>query len=273
MAETFQKNNFSLLFCKQQHIISLEYELNQNIVAQNWFKKIKHLQAIPISKIESKELDTSNFDYLHKKFCEFINMEYVPVKIFNQENLNYLHSLYETAHENYSKKSNNDILYEFHLAIHKKEKLANDWYWIGWGTQEGLLESTFDCNKFYESDLKKNNLYLPWSELGKTPLKYWQNKEPNNQDRFNELAKPHKALRALFVIQLHDRLLKALPIEFTDWFKTFKESWLQHYKIGNWSEIDEFGAVLLATAKHEIDIIDLIQKGYQFHKITTHQRR
>ena len=75
---------------------------------------------------------------------------------------------------------------------------------VGWGVKEGMLTEMFHCNSHYENKIIANNIYLPWTELGKKPLQYWKNKEPDNQSRFNELAKPHITLRPKFMIALKD---------------------------------------------------------------------
>ena len=50
--------------------------------------------------------------------------------------------------------------------------------------------------------IEKNNIYLPWAELGKKPVRYYTDKEPSDQKRINQLCKPHKTLRAKFFISL-----------------------------------------------------------------------
>ena len=71
-------------------------------------------------------------------------------------------------------------------------------YGIGWGVKEGPLTHRFNCGDYNDDHIRRNNLYLQWSELGKTPLEYWRNQEPNDQARLNTLAKPHITFRAKF---------------------------------------------------------------------------
>ena len=40
--------------------IDLDYQLHDSIVAEKWFKKIKHLKNIPINEIESELCDVSD---------------------------------------------------------------------------------------------------------------------------------------------------------------------------------------------------------------------
>ena len=86
------------------------------------------------------------------------------------------------------------------------------------------------------------------------PLQYWQNNEPSNQARINELCKPHTTLRAQFNICLEDFKPKTFDQNFIKWFAQYKDAWTKHYKISKWDSIDEYSAVLLAHADHKINL-------------------
>ena len=175
--------------------------------------------------------------------------------IKDQTVLNELHKLYENNHDKLSR-INSKILYKFHQAIHSAEESGTNRknITVAWGTKEGPLAEQFNCNPYYAEELKQNNLYLRWTELGKTPLTYWQNNEPSNQTRINELCKPHTTLRAQFNICLEDFKPKTLDQNFVEWFAQYKDAWLKHHKIAKWDGIDEYSAVLLAHADHKINL-------------------
>lgn len=264
-----QKNSFAILLKNLKSEIELKYSLNDTELAELWYKKIKHLSRIPVSKIESDHGDTSDLDKIYKKFCDFAGIEYTPLPNFSQHTLNKLHEIYEKSHEKLSKLKDNEILYIFHHAIHEAEKksIKDKKINVGWGTKEGMLTSVFNCNNFYEQSLIKNHIYLPWAELGKKPLQYWQDEEPDNQDRFLELAKPHFTFRAKFSIQIEDQQCNRLPTDFIKWFSKYKKTWLERYKISKWDETDEFGAPLLGIPEHKHDIVYLKNQGYKFDRI------
>lgn len=264
-----QKNSFTILLKKNKSNVELKYFLNDTELADLWYKKIKHLSRVPISKIESELEDVSDLELIYSEFCKFAEIEQVPIVDFSQSTLNSLHEIYEKSHKKLSLHKNNEILYKFHHAIHKKEKELTKYKTlnVGWGINEGLLTSDFNCNKFYEKSLVKNYIYLPWAELGKKPLRYWQDNEPDNKDRFLELAKPHITFRAKFCIQLEDKEPSPLPEEFIGWFAKYKKCWLKHYKISNWNEKDEYSAPLLGIPKHSEDVNSLNNEGYKFERI------
>jgi hypothetical protein len=255
-----KNNSFKLIFKDQDNqLIDINYKLHDSIVAEKWFKKIKHLKNIPIDNNESNLVNLDNLKDIYIEFCNFAKITPIYFQNIDQKLLNNLHKIYEQTHEILSKKNNNSILYKFHHSIHFHEsdnsqtaKEIN----VGWGVKEGPLTENFYCNKYYESSIVKNNIYLPWSELGKTPLAYWENKEPNDQKRFNELAKPHITFRAKFFVATSNNTPAVFDSKFINWFNSYKKSWFEHYKIDKWDHIDEHSAPLLAITDQKDELID-----------------
>ena len=253
-----RNNAFKLIFKdKDDRQIDLDYELHDSIVAEKWFKKIKHLRNIPIDEVESQQLDVGDLKTLYKEFCIFAGMEPIDFDIIDQSLLNDFHTLYEKTHNDLSKRDNNSILYKFHHCIHFHEKTEYKDLTIAWGTKEGPLTEQFVCNDYYEKRIEKNNIYLQWAELGKTPFRYWKDKEANDQNRINQLCKPHKTLRAMCFISYKDVIPKQLDTKFEKWFDHYKNNWLYYHDIKKWDEIDEYSSPLLATTQHKEDISNL----------------
>ena len=255
-----KNKKFKIIFKNQDNqVVDLDYYLHDSIIAEKWFSKIKHLRFLKIDENESEISNFSNLQKIYKDFCQFAKIQPMPFDTIDQKLLNNLHEIFEKSHDRLSKLKDNSILYQFHHAIHYHESKSNKQKTkisVGWGTKEGLLTENFRCNEHYESYIQKNNVYLPWSELGKKPLDYWQNNEPANQIRFNELAKPHITLRAKFFISTEDTVPLDLDNNFIKWFETFKNNWLQQYNLTKWDKIDEHSAPLLAIADHNESLVD-----------------
>lgn len=255
-----KNNSFKIIFKNSNNQeVDCDYRLYDSIVADKWFKKIKHLKNIPHDHIESELLDYNNLKDIYQEFCKFAEITPIDFQNIDQKLLNHLHKIYEQSHENLSKKENKSILYKFHHSIHFHESKNNkeiNKINVGWGVKEGPLTEHFYCNQYYESQIIKNNVYLPWAELGKTPLAYWKNAEPNNQSRFNELAKPHITFRTKFFVATKNIEPTPLSNNFLDWFNDYKNVWFEHYKINRWDHIDEHSAPLLAIANHKADLTD-----------------
>ena len=259
-----------LYFSNGEKKQSLCYKLVSNPASERWIKKIKHLSKIKHSAIETTGASFSqHIQHIHREFCEFAGIEYNSIDHTQQQSLNLLHELYVSNHDRLSMLKNNDILYQFHNAIHELEKKNTDVrFYIGWGTSEGPLGEQFNCNEFYAETFVKNNLYLPWTELGKTPLDYYNNHELGELDRFCELSKPHVTLRAKFMIALRDFDPPALSPEFEQWFSQFKTQWLEHYNITDWRPRDEYLGVLLAEPQDRtVDIEQVLKEYPTFHSL------
>ena len=259
-----------LYFSNGEKKQSVSYNLVSNSISERWIKKIKHLSKIKHSLIETTGVAfAQNIENIHREFSEFAGLKYKKIDYNNQQSLNLLHELYVSNHSRLSKLKNNDILYKFHSSIHELEKQGiGKRFYIGWGTSEGPLEEQFNCNEYYAETFVKNNLYLPWTELGKTPLDYYNNNEPAEFDRFCELSKPHVTLRAKFMIALKNFNPPALSQEFEQWFSQFKTTWLEHYNIKDWRACDEYLGVLLAEpADKTIDIKQVMKEYPTFHSL------
>jgi hypothetical protein len=239
----------------------VDYTLYDTTLAVKWFSKIKHLCKVPIDPIESGSEDISNLDEIYLHFCKFADLEYAPlIQQRDQKFYNILHQIYEENHDRLSIRKDNSILYKFHHAIHNHESGGGSRAQIdvGWGVKEGPLTQTMDCQPFYEDNIYKNNLYLPWSELGKTPYTYWANEEPKSQHRFNTLCKPHHTFRVKFFIALYDKKFMPFPNQFNQYFNQFKGQWLKYNNIDDWTERDEWCAPLLAYTDNTLDLREMV---------------
>jgi len=247
--------------------IEVNYRLHDTELAEKWANKIKHLQNVPIDPIESGIEDFSDIKQIYNEFCKFANTEPIELEPLNQDKLNQLHRIYEEQHHRLSKLKNNTILYRLHHSVHFHEGLGSNTkslknIAVGWGKYEGILTNQYKCYDFYEDRIIKNNIYLPWSELGKTPRTYWENKEPNNQNRFNTLAKPHTTFRAKFFIATKDKNPELFDKNFVEWFDKYKQRWFEHHNIKKWDSVDEDSAPLLAITDYKGSV-----EGLKFKKI------
>ena len=253
---------FKIIFTEQNsQITEVDYTLNNTLLAVKWFSKIKHLCKIPIDTIESGKEDISDLDKIYSQFCKFADLEYTPLNAQRDQKLyNTLHQLYEEEHDRLSVVKDNSVLYKFHHAIHKAERgnRPRGQINVGWGVNEGPLTQIMNCQPFYEDSIYKNNLYLPWSELGKTPYHYWANKEPKDKRRFNTLCRPHLTFRAKFFIALDNKKIMPFPNQFNQYFNQFKQQWLNHYGVDDWTERDECCAPLLAYTDSTLDLREMV---------------
>lgn len=251
------KNNFKLILRNSEDKqFDIDYKLHDSLLAGKWFKKIKHLRHVPIDPVESEVIDVSDIQNIYKDFCKFANLEPITIKSLDQSTLNRLHKIYEEQHDALSRLNNNEILYKFHHSIHYSEDISKSKSKmpVGWGINEGPLTEQFDCYSYYDDEVRKNNMYLPWAELGKTPFQYYTDNEPDNQRRMLELCKPHTTFRAKFFIGLSDITPSEFPLGFLKWFDQYKEAWYKKYNLEEYSKKHEHSAPILAHTTSKQDL-------------------
>ncbi len=263
-----------LIFNNTQNHHDLNFSLIESPISIRWFKKLKNIYRLPLSDTDSQLLlhpNHNRFDIniLHEEFCRLAKINFEPLDYNSQANLNLLHSFYEQHHDHLVG-IDSDCLYKFHQAIHNIELSTSinkfSFLHFGWGKLEGPLSERINMQQYYSKILKNGNLYLKWSELGKLPSRYFRDKEPNDQSRFNILSKPNKTLRAKFSLQLSFKLFQFTE-EFNSWFQNYKESWLLYHGIDDWKPIDEIGGVHVAEPLQEIDLENFILTYPNFKKI------
>ena len=265
MVTSVPKSKFKIILSDSQRQLDVDYIVDDSALADKWFKKIKHISNIPHDPIESDTVDVSDLVGIYEEFCQFAELEPIEIENIDQQVLNKLHRIYEEEHERLSKIKGNEILYKFHHSIHRNENKPdseNDSIIVGWGIKEGPLTQQFNCHPFYADSIERNKIYLPWSELGKKPLEYWRDKEPNDQQRFNQLSKPHLTFRPKFFIALYDATPQAFDNDFVEWFSKYKKQWCDVHGINDYKEKHQYSAPVLAHTDYN-DSLD----GFKFEKI------
>ena len=113
---------FKILFTlENDETYEVSYRLNDTLLAQKWFEKIKHMSKVPIDETISQLDDVSDLAGLYKQFCGFADIEHKPFHTIDQDLCNRLHQIYEENHDRVANKPDNGILYKFHQAIHFNE--------------------------------------------------------------------------------------------------------------------------------------------------------
>ena len=268
-------SKIKLIFSNSKQEQDLNFLAIDSPMAVRWLNKLKHIHKLPISETDSRlgllplenKLDVGK---IHKKFCEVSSIPYRSVDYSKQDDLNELHKLYENHHDTVVD-IDPGVLYSFHQAIHLKEAIVNKTEFtsleFGWGEREGPLMERMNMNQHYSDTLAPGNLYIKWSELGKTPFRYFSDGEPNDQHRFNTLSKPNKTLRPKFSLQVDAVKISPFTEKFATWFENYKRGWLEHHGIDDWQPKDEESGVHVAEPVEKYNVKDFINTYPNFEKI------
>lgn len=237
-----------------------QYQIIDNHIGKIWQWQIEMLQQVPYSEIESKWPHKKHYSWnqlveLVKKVTKTLDYN-LDFELENtQDCSNKLHKVYEEIHATHvtpGKIKNQEtlnLIYSFHHAVHDTEKTFNpiDYWKIDWGYKAGLCTKEISLHDYYEYPVPQNHITSQWSELGKTPVSYYIDNEPNNQQRINELVKPHLHLRPTFCINSNTKTGDEFPQGFNEWWTSYAKIWYLKHNISDWEIRHDYGCVILAT--------------------------
>ncbi len=179
----------------------------------------------------------------------------------DQDYFNAIHKIYE---DNY----NGDPAWlNFHEHIHMCEQwpAQKSRLTIDYREKMGMLEQPFDFAWLENAttEIKAGDVFVEWSELGKTPYGYWRNNEPADITRMCELAKPWVKLVPKIIVALEDiDTLHNVDVRaFESWWKQHSEEWCRHWNLSSWSTTDIFSVVRLGHAPEFANIIEQLKNN------------
>jgi hypothetical protein len=178
------------------------------------------------------------------KYAQQVSVDIDRLKCLAQDQL-YFNSVHKIYEQNYN---GNPAWLDFHEHIHMCElyfEKTNDLFCIDYREKSGLLEKPMDQQWLNnaQTTVQSGDVYVEWSELGKTPYTYWKNNEPNDIERICKLAKPWLKLRPKICVALDDidKLKNIQCDEFSSWWKDYQQEWTQYWNISSWNIENIFG--------------------------------
>lgn len=248
---------------------AVDITLSDSVLKSLLLRSFKHLQHIDIpfrpwdwpNFVQHTDL-SSQVDQLVTYANELLlDIDRQRCQDSDQEYYNFLHSIYE---KNYDGRK---VWIDFHESIHTLEALSSDkskdWLNvlnINYREQGGLLETKFDREwiPYLSTEIKKGQVYCHWSELGKDPWQYWQDREPDDIERICELCKPWNHWKPVLRVAMADRNLLENPAKdlanFQSWWSSYEKDWCRYWNLDNWTWQEQF-AVLPVGYIHDLDAI------------------
>lgn len=230
---------------------TIELDIDSSHLGQTYKKIYKHLSNVPIPFREWDNpyyLKNKSFEQIIDRLVSYAKKLSVDVdreKCVKQDQgyFNHLHNIYEINYD-----GNSDWL-DFHEHIHYCESYYKESFpslCIDYREKAGPLTKDVDPEWFSNitTQIQAGDVYVQWSELGKSPYMYWKNQEPNDIKRLCELAKPWLKLRPKIYVALEDfdRLKNIEKFdEFQQWWKDYSQAWTTHWNLSTWDLTDMFG--------------------------------
>ena len=180
----------------------------------------------------------------------------------DQTYFNQLHKIYEKNYDG------NPIWLDFHEHIHICEsdsRKDKKFFCIDYREKSGLLERPMrsDWITATQTKVRAGDLFVKWSELGKTPYHYWKNNEPDDLTRLCELAKPWLKLRPKIYIALEDTdLLENIELEtFDSWWKDYHDDWVTYWGLTQWTVENMFGISVFGKTLQVEQLTNCLKSG------------
>jgi hypothetical protein len=228
------------------------FVLADNPVAEYYYRSIKHLQHLdlyfgprenPYHPLLTDQDQCAND--LIELFAEF-GVRADITKLNDQQYLNHLHDIY-FAQCNGSTSAQYTQWMRVHDMIHVMEmhnqghchvnlKKLN----FNYRNSAGPLYRKFS-NKYFKYvnySSAAGTAYLKEQELGKNPLTYYQDNEPEDIMQICRISKPWVNLIPAMWLALEDQPentnYETEIQDFIQWFDPYRKEWTQHYDIPEW---------------------------------------
>jgi hypothetical protein len=257
-----------LLFSDSSAVDITLRDLPINTAFSKMCKSLQHV-AIPFQEWDSPfYYDLYSYDELDDRLVRYgaeLGLTIERNKSKDQNYLNAIHIIYEKNYDGDPK------WLKFHEHIHLCERYHRPRRYcltIDYRETGGPVTKPIDYSWITPSTkIKQGEVFFMWAELGKTPHLYWENNEPENFERFCELAKPWISFRPILHIALEDIDLVDNPSieEFEKWWPTQHDSWCKHWNIPKWTVEQIFGGIVAGT----IDNVDQIKNNLHHNILPT----
>jgi hypothetical protein len=249
---------------------SLRINLYDNPVSDYVYGAFKHLKNVPLSFNDVDfffNQSVNDFTLAQEsiiKYAQDLSIDIDSARLNDQLYLNHLHEIYE---KNFNGQSQ---WLKFHEHIHIIETivskdLPDPIIAIDYRTLAGKVKKSFNREyyKYSTSLVKKNQCFICWQELGKTPYYYYLTNEANDITRLCELAKPWITLRPSFYVACDDiDFLDGINFDsFDAWFAPFKHDWCSHWQITDWNSAETFKVIPIGEITSADDLVNNIKNN------------
>ena len=246
-------------------------DLEQGPLKEHYLRAYKHLQHLPLTfypwdnpyfrHVDNRVL---TLEHLAKSAqCLNIHINTDACLAQDQTELNRLHKIYEQHFDG------TRPWLEFHELVHvceqKTQWAPNFFVNLGHREQAGMFEIPFkqEWTALCSTKLKAGDVFVFWSELGKTAYDYYHDGEPDDIQRVCELVKPWLVVRPKIQIALvdHDALENLDCSGFETWWKQYHNDWCKHWGISQWGIEQVFGKLRIGRAQDPDAIASRLQQN------------
>lgn len=244
-----------ILKIKWQDGITVDLELANNPVAEFYYSCIRRLQHLDLffgpreTPYHPLVTDITATKNLLKQQLQELGVEIEFEKLQDQSYLNYLHDVYfqqcNTQDRSYYTKWTH-VHDNIHLLeTHNQHRSNPSVILFNYRNDAGLLYKKFDRShlQYAVYTVEPGGCFLTEQELGKNPLTYYRDQEPNDIDFMCKISKPWVNLIPTLNVATKPIEPITIPDDFIQWFETYKEPWCQHWKISGWQPSEIYAKI------------------------------
>jgi hypothetical protein len=256
------------------------FVLADNPVAEYYYRSIKHLQHLDLyfGPRENSYHPLLNdrarcVNDLIKMLAEF-GVSSDITKLNDQQYLNHLHDIYFTRCNSNNNSAHYTQWMQVHDMIHVIEmhnqgrchtnlKNLN----FNYRNLAGPLYRKFckEYFKYVEYSLVSGTAYLREQELGKNPLTYYRNNEPEDIMQICRISKPWVNLIPAMWLALENQSentnYETEIQDFVQWFEPYRTEWTQHYDIPDWEPRHMTAQIPIGQVDQMDEIINRAQQN------------
>lgn len=253
----------NILFDSQDHI---EILLHDTPVKTEIEQMYKHLSKVPLPFQPWDNpffKNTYSLEHIVKSLVDIakkLQIKIDPQRCLQRDQvyLNELHSIYELKYKG------DPLWLDYHDHVHLCElKQEASSLVVDHRHLAGPLipPMNLDWLKHATLTVRPGDVYVAWTELGKTPYQYWLDNEPDDSVRMCQLAKPWLNFHARFFISLEhrNRLDNIEQNSFNLWWSKRSETWCKHWGLKSWTLEDMNSVIVIGRLDHE-RLIQILKK-------------
>jgi hypothetical protein len=234
---------------------TVDLELADNPVAEFYYSCIRRLQHLDLffgpreNPYHPLITDNTQAQQLLKTQLSELDVAVDTNRLQDQLYLNYLHDIFfqqcNTQDRNYYTKWTyaHDTIHL--LEIQNNHRNSSSVILFNYRNDAGLLYTKFDRSylQYATQSVDPGTCFLVEQELGKNPLTYYQDREPNDIDFMCKISKPWVNLIPTLNIAVESITHKPIPEDFVQWFALYKDQWCQHWGITDWQPSEIYAKI------------------------------
>jgi hypothetical protein len=232
---------------------TVDLELANNPVADFYYSCIRRLQKLDLlfgpreTPYHPLNNDIEQSQQLLQAQLTELGIDVDINQLHNQTYLNYLHDIYFQQCNTQDRKHYTKWTYAHDtihlLETHNQHRNKPSVILFNYRNDAGLLYKKFDRSylQYAVHSVIPGTCFLTEQELGKNPLTYYFDQEPNDIDFMCKVCKPWINLIPTLNIAMQPTSPKPIPDDFIQWFALYKDQWCQHWGITDWHP-DEMSA-------------------------------